>query len=86
MLTLAFARALDVEVYWIGPLIFLGVITLFWLIGARRWRKHGYAGYTHHGGWKSPGMRILEERYANGEIDRDEFFARKKDLQPPEKS
>ena len=28
-------------------------------------------------------VRILEERYAKGEIDRAEFFDRKKDLQPP---
>ena len=29
---------------------------------------------------KSPALAILEDRYARGEIDREEFLARKKDL------
>ena len=28
----------------------------------------------------SPALRILEERYARGDIDREEFLARKRDL------
>ena len=83
MLTFALTRGGEAGFYWIGPLVFLGLIVLFWVFAARRWRKHGYTHFgQHHGQWKSPGMRILEERYANGEIDRDEFFARKKDLDP----
>ena len=83
MLTLALARGAEAGFYWIGPLVFFGLIVLFWFLMARRWRKHGWA---HHGHWKSPGMRILEERYANGEIDRAEFFARKKDLENPDEN
>ena len=85
MLTLALIRGGEAGLYWIGPLVFLGFIALFFFffLASRRWRRHGFA---HHGAWKSPGMRILEERYANGEIDRDEFFDRKKDLEPPQKS
>jgi putative membrane protein len=30
---------------------------------------------------RSEALQILEERYARGEIDRDEFMAKKKDLQ-----
>jgi len=78
MLTLA--HTVGEGAYWLGPLIFFGIIILFWALAARRWRKHGWA---HHGHWKSAGMRILEERYAKGEIERSEFFDRKKDLQPP---
>ena len=80
MMTFALERMNHGEYFWIAPLIFFGLIVLFWVFAARRWRRHGWA---HHGQWKSAGMRILEERYANGEIDRDEFFARKKDLEPP---
>lgn len=28
----------------------------------------------------SPALRILEERYARGDVDREEFLARKRDL------
>jgi len=28
----------------------------------------------------SPGLDVLEERYARGEIDRDEYLQKKKDL------
>ena len=28
----------------------------------------------------SPALRVLEERYARGEIDREEYLSRKKDL------
>lgn len=88
MLTLALARGAEAGMYWIAPLLFFGLIVLFFVLAGRRWRKYGYAHNAHFGAnWKSPGLRILEERYANGEIDRDEFFARKQDLdpQPPNK-
>ena len=29
---------------------------------------------------RSPGLRVLEERYARGEIERDEYLQKKKDL------
>ena len=82
MLTMALARGGEAGAHFLGPIIFLGIIGLFLFLMARRWRRHGYAhaGSSGYGQWKSPGMRILEERYANGEIDRDEYFARKADL------
>lgn len=82
MLTFALSRVGESGFHWIGPLVFFGVLILFWAVAARRWRKHGWA---HHGPWRSTGMNILEERYAKGEIDRTEFFDRKKDLEPPTK-
>ncbi len=85
MLTLALARGAEAGFHWIGPLVFLGLMILFFGLASRRWRKNGPAYLGHHGAWKSPGMRILEERYANGEIDREEFFARKEDLDPAPK-
>ncbi len=82
MLTFALSRVGEAGFHWIGPLVFFGVLILFWAVAARRWRKHGWA---HHGPWRSAGMNILEERYAKGEIDRTEFFDRKMDLEPPTK-
>ena len=59
--------------FWIGPLIFFGFLFLFFAFAGRRWKRHG-----HH--WHRPGISILEERYAKGEIGKDEFLARKQDL------
>ena len=36
---------------------------------------------NHGASTQSQAMRLLEERYARGEIDRDEFLTRKGDLQ-----
>lgn len=61
----------------IGWLIALVLIILLirWLIGGSR---HHYMGMMHHGD-KTP-LQILEERYAKGEINREELEAKKKDL------
>lgn len=52
--------------------IIIGVATLLkWLTGYRGWRSRGEQ--------KSP-LDILEERYAKGEINKEEFDAKRKDL------
>ena len=57
MLTFAMHNAGHGDFYWIGPLIFIGLVGLFWVLAARRWRKHGYTHFaSRHGRWKSPGM------------------------------
>jgi putative membrane protein len=38
------------------------------------------AGPHHMHGRRSPGLEVLEERYARGEIQRDEYLQKKKDL------
>jgi len=64
-------------VFW--GLIIFGVVALVkWLFVSN--------GVHHHEAQHPPAPRrdplsILEERYARGEIDRDEFLARKQDLQ-----
>ncbi len=45
----------------------------------RQWQTPESSGT---GGAKSEALRILEERYARGEIDREEFLRRKADLIP----
>lgn len=63
--------------FLLGPLIFLLVIGLIVFFVARRMRQSGA------GPWRrppSPGLKVLEERYASGEIERDEFIAKRDDL------
>jgi putative membrane protein len=63
--------------FFLGPLLFflLFGLLLFWV--ARRGRRDGV--------WMAPpsaGLGVLEERYAKGEIERDEYLAKRADLDP----
>ena len=67
---------------WYGP-IFMG---LFWvllivlIILLIRWLlSSGHTGNQDHGRGESA-LEILKKRYARGEIDKEEFEAKKKDL------
>lgn len=63
-----------------------GFTMLFWLvllvlgIAAVSWffRRPSYFPQT---GSRSTGLDVLEERYARGEIDRDEYLQKKGDIQ-----
>ena len=58
-------------VFWV--LVLLGIIALFkWLISSVFNRRSKGAGGA---------LRILQERYARGEIDKEEFDRRRADLQ-----
>jgi len=65
-------------------LIFWGLI-IFGIVALVKWLFTSPG--AHHGAPQHPPaprrdpLSILEERYARGEIDRDEFLARKQDLQ-----
>ena len=62
-------------IFWV--LIIVGLIFLIkWLIQSTR----GVSGLTHHGYSSNKGLDILKERYARGEIDKQEFEEKKKDL------
>lgn len=68
---------------WIFMLVFWGLV--IWGIFAlvRGVGGHGCCGHNHEGhkqGEKTP-LDILKERYAKGEINKEEFEAKKKDLQ-----
>ncbi len=68
--------------YGYGPIhlvvwavILIAVIAgVVWLV---RSRSDAAAGNTAR---RSPGLDVLEERYARGEINRDEYLAKKKDI------
>lgn len=66
---------------WIFTLLFWGLI--IWGIFAlvRGATGHGCCGHGNHKehGEKTP-LDILKERYAKGEINKEEFEAKKKDL------
>lgn len=69
---------------WFGPLHFVMPI-LFWAIiitlvvmlvrYATGWRDH-----SPRPEGRSPGLAVLEERYARGEINRDEYLQKKQDI------
>lgn len=40
----------------------------------------GWGGHGVHAPRRSPGLDVLEERYAKGEIQRDEYVQKKRDL------
>lgn len=63
---------------WIFMLLFWGLV--IWVIFAliRGFSGHGNCG---HGQGEKKALDILKERYAKGEIGKEEFDAKKKDLE-----
>jgi uncharacterized membrane protein len=58
----------------VGSTIAFGLFVLLIAAAVWTWRSRRADGVQH------PGIGVLEERYARGEIERDEFLARRKDL------
>ncbi len=63
---------------------FFGFAVLFLVIAAIVWGTR-YMSHSYHRVQRQPeqssrGLAILEERYASGEINRDEYLQRKKDI------
>ncbi len=63
-------------IIWVVILIAV-VVAIVWLV-----RSLGTAGHHHPppGPRRSPGLDVLEERYAKGEIQREEYLEKKKDI------
>lgn len=59
-------------IVWILILALL-VAGIVWLFGALT-RRSGESGR------RAPGLDVLEERYARGEINRDEYLEKKRDI------
>ncbi len=81
MLTVAHlgGRAAD-GFFFLGPLFFLLLAGLVIFMVVRRTRRDGP--------WMvqpSTGLAVLVERYAKGEIDREEYLAKREDLAPRSK-
>lgn len=67
---------------WMVASGFVHLLALIGLVAAVllivRFFRHGHCPYHRHGG--SEGLAILEGRYARGEIGRDEYLEKKRDL------
>lgn len=64
---------LHMLLWWV--LIVLGIVVLVkWLVGGGRAGSEGAAG--------SRALEVLKERYARGEIGKEEFDQKRKDLSP----
>jgi len=65
---------------WLGPLILLGlaIAAVVWVVRATAGpdRRPGDAERP-----RGRGLAVLEERYARGEISREEFLQKKADLE-----
>ncbi len=79
MLTLAHmgGHAAGAGFFFIGPLLLLLFGGLLIFMFARRGRWHGPGSGAYH---MSPGLKVLDERYAGGEIERDDYLAKREDL------
>jgi putative membrane protein len=57
-------------------------MALFWgsVVLLIAWGLRQFKGYSRNGGNRA--LEILAERYARGEIDREEFESRSQDLRP----
>ena len=65
-------------IFWVVILIAV-VVAVVWLV--RSMMTGGPAAGSHPPPRRSPGLDVLEERYARGEINRDEYLEKKRDIQ-----
>lgn len=71
---------------WIFTLVFWGLV--IWVVvtfiqkHSGQGCRHGNCGHKHDGnGQGDSAINILKERYAKGEINKEEFESKKKDLE-----
>jgi len=61
-------------IFWIALLVLVGLAIMWFL------RNGGHVGSFASHDQRSGGLDILEERYARGEIERDEYLQKKGDI------
>jgi len=67
---------------WLGAIfgIVWAIILVLIIVGIIRWVRGGPYGHHRHFFNENTALTILKERYARGEIDKEEFESKKKDL------
>lgn len=62
--------------------IFALLLLALVIVGIVALTRSAFGGGSHgiHGRSRSPGLDVLEERYAKGELQRDEYLQKKRDL------
>jgi putative membrane protein len=63
-----------------GLISLIVIILIFSLIFRRRYYYYGHPNWWGHGASRSDALSVLEGRYARGEIQREEYLEKKKDL------
>jgi uncharacterized membrane protein len=62
--------------FFFVPLAIFGLFALFWAFSP--WRRRYYPGYWHY---RDDAHEILRQRYARGEITKDQFDQMRRDLE-----
>jgi putative membrane protein len=67
---------------WLWPLhLVIPLVLLAVIVAASVLLVRYLGGWTDNAGWRERGaLELLEERYARGEINRDEFLEKKRDI------
>jgi putative membrane protein len=79
----------DVAVTAEEPMHIIGLVIIILLIAAAVWFVHDTNSGRTDGGWpriergssRSHALQLLEERYARGEISREEYLQKRRDLE-----
>ena len=66
-------------IIWVVILIAV-VVGVIWLVRSLTGTGHHHMMMGPPGPRRSPGLDVLEERYAKGEIPREEYLEKKKDI------
>ncbi len=64
---------------WLWPILLVALLVVGVVVARRLWSGSGPEQQSSRSGGR-PALEVLEERYARGEIDRDEFERRREAL------